>query len=90
MCEQMAETVVGDSKKKMEMLQIYVVDKRKFVQKLLGDTDTPGTATTTLCSRADRTGIGGWDGEDEDCVTGSLDLDPNDPDDYQFMLMMPD
>ena len=90
MCEEMAETVVGDCKKKMEMLQIYIVGKRKIVQKLLGDTDTPGIATTTLCSRADRTGIGGWDDEDEDCVTGSLDLDPNDPDDYFFLLMMSD
>ena len=89
MCEEVAKVSDGDTKKKMESLQNYFVVKRNFVQQLLRDSVTGGSKTTHS-NHADRTGIGGWDDEDEGCVTGSLDLDPNDPDDYQFMLMMPD
>ena len=73
----------------MESLQNFFMKKRNFVQQLLRDSVTDSNETTNS-NHADRTGIGGWDDEDEDCVRGSLDLDPNDPDDYQFMLMMPD
>ena len=89
MCEEIAEMSDGDAKEKMESLQNFFMKKRNFVQQLLRDSVTGGSKTTHS-NHADRTGIGGWDDEDEGCVTGSLDLDPNDPDDYQFMLMMPD